>query len=443
MQKYNRILSFIIVLILLTGLWIIIAFVSFSNTDKKSSNKNILPDEIDLVIELNTKELLETFLIDLLFKADISEESTKLFLPEEDSELAKLGADLTTEIVVFYDNWKNSSAKGVVLNISNEAEFTRYQFDDENTIKVSNSKYGVLIFLDDNAPKEAINYYSQLGERIINNEKKSESAINKKGLINLHYKGDKIEYFNDLKLDLNMKNQSISINGKGEINDKSDTRTIKFNIFEKPSKEKHLEIQTSKIPENAMNYLSSFIKKMGIEMPKITSQQMYIYGFSIDDFNRSTAFLPNFDWILRFDTLVEIDSVFSNLNSDYRSLVDLNNKTIKVGSMEYHYSQVSGHEIYIGVSKKPKFKIIEEKSSYIMRGSPAAILEIGGNSFFGGFIMMMPQVEISKQFFNDVTYFDIRANQDKGTMNIEGEIKLKDDQLVTVELARYMMMFLR
>ena len=124
-------------------------------------------------------------------------------------------------------------------------------------------------------------------------------------------------------------------------------------------------------------------------------------------------------------------------------MVDLNNKIIEVGSIKYHYNQLSENEIFVGISEKPSIKNIENKPAYIMRGIPTALLEIQGESFIAGFIQMLPQVRLSKQFFEDVTYFDIQATTEKDLMNIEGEIRLKDDQLMSVELAKYVFMFLK
>jgi hypothetical protein len=442
-QKYKRVLNFTIVLLFLAVFWIIVAFINFTTENNTASNKSLLPENIDLVIRANTKEIIQTFLVDLLFKANLDKESAQLFIPEESQEIKKLGTDITTEVVVFYDNWNNSSAKGVLLNISNEGDFKRYQIEGENTIKVSNSEYGVLIYLADDATSETVAHYTQLAEKTINKEKQIAAKEYKKGLINLTYQGDELSYLKDLELDLNVKNQTIFINGKGKLNKKSKSKTSRLNVLSDQTSKKHLEIQTSELPKETMDYLSSFINEIGIKIPSISSQQMMIYGITVDNLNGSTAILPNFDWIVRFDKPFQIDSVLSGLQSNYKSMVDLNNKIIEVGSIKYHYNQLSENEIFVGISEKPSIKNIENKPAYIMRGIPTALLEIQGESFIAGFIQMLPQVRLSKQFFEDVTYFDIQATTEKDLMNIEGEIRLKDDQLMSVELAKYVFMFLK
>lgn len=437
MQKYNRIISFTIVLLFLTGLWIIIAFINFSSTKKTTSNKSLLPDDIELVMSINTQELIQTFLVDLLFKSDLDEKTAQLFIPEESSEINKLGVDLSSEIVVFYDTWNNSSAKGVVLNISNEGDFNRYQIDEKSTIKYSNSEYGVLIYLDEKASLETITHYTQLAERIINAKKDDIVLPKSKGLINLSYKGDQLSYLKDLELDLNIHNQTIEFNGKGKLNQDSDSKKTKSNILTNPASEKYFAIETSTIPEDAMNYLTATFNEIGISsIPKVSSLQLLMYGITIDEFKGSTAFLPSFDWILRFDEPLSIDSILLNLRPNYQSIVDLKEKTINIGNVKYYYSQLSEKEIFIGITPKPDISLTEIQPTYSLSGFPSAILEIEGRSFFASFIKMLPPVKLSKQFLQDVTHFDIRTEQEGETLKIKGEVELKEGKLMTVELVK-------
>lgn len=442
MQKYKRVFSFSIVLLFLIGFWIIIGFVNFTTAKKSTSNSSLLPSDIDMVMSVNTQELIHTFLFDLLFKADIDERTAQLFMPEESQEISKLGADLSAEVVVFYDNWNNSSAKGVVLTISNEGDFKRYQIDGENTIKFSNSKYGVLIYLDDKASSETVTHYTQLAEKIVNSKKIENGKFNSKGLINLAYQGNDGTYLKALNLDLNIKNQTISIKGKGKLIDNAVSSSSKQNILNLPTSQKYFQIQTSEIPEDAMNYLATSFNKLGIEVPAVKSMQLLIYGVAIDEYKGSMAVLPNLDWILRFKEPFQIDSVVKNLHPDYKSLIDFENRRFTIGNVKYNYKQISKNEVYIGLTEMPDYVETEIKPYYSASGYPSAVLEIDGQGFVAGFIKMMPPVKLSKQFLEDVSYFDIRAEQVGDSLEIKGEISIKEGKLMTVEMAKYVMLLL-
>ncbi len=435
-QKYNRLLGFSIVVLFLIGFWIIIGFINFSTIKSSTTNKSLLPEDIDVVITLNTQEIINAFLFDLLFKAEIDENTAKLFTLKERDDLNRLGANLTSEVVVFYDNWKNESAQGLLFNISNEGDFKRYQTDQENTIKKSNSKYGVLIYLNEKASQEAIQHFSELAAKIINTSIRPMENKPSKSMVNVEYKGNDSDYFKDLKLDLNIRNQSIFINGKGKVDEKIQTVAAPLNVLTLSNSKKYFQILTGEIPEDAMSYLESTFTHLGIQIPSVSSQQLLLYGVTIDNIDGSTAVLPNLEWILRFHEPFQIDTLLMNLNPHYRSLVDFPSKTISLGNVKYHYTQISENEIYIGVYENPKFTTTEFQPSYIINGDPSAVLEIEGQGFVAGFIKVLPPVKFSKQFLQDVTHFYIRTEQEGETLNIEGKIEMKEGKLMTVEMVK-------
>ena len=105
--------------------------------------------------------------------------------------------------------------------------------------------------------------------------------------------------------------------------------------------------------------------------------------------------------------------------------------------------QLSENEIYIGVNENPNYSSIERIPNYSVNGYPSAVLDIDGQGFVAGFIKMMPPIKLSKQFLEDVTQFEINSEQAGDYMEIKGEIVLNQGKLMTVELAKYIFLFMK
>lgn len=423
-------------LLSLAGIWIIIVFIDFTNPKNQPSNKELLPKDIELVMTLNTQEVIHTFLYDLLFQSNLDENTAQLFTIKDRKALNKLGININSEVVLFYDNWKNESARGVLVDISNEGDFKRYPTDKGNTIKKSNSKYGILLYLDEKATQESVEHFSKLAENIINKKIKTEKNQQAKSMIDFQYTGSKDAYLNHLDLDLDIKNREVHIEGRAKLNTKEVNQKSKLHSLIQTKNRDCFEIETSKIPREAMNYLSSAFYEIGIRIPKIQSMQMLVYGVTIDNFDRSMAILPSFDCILRFEETFSIDSAINQMNSNYRTLIDSEQKTISIGSVKYHYKQISGKEIYIGEKVKPNYSLTTSTPVYSVSGNPSALLEIEGQGFIAGFIKVLPPVKYSKQFLNELSDFDITATQVDESLKIKGIIRVKEDRLMSVELMK-------
>lgn len=436
-KKYKRVYKFAIALLLLVSLWIIIGIISFTAETKSFSNKSLVPEEVDFVMTINSKKLIKELLVDVLFNTELDKSSAELFIPKEGEVTNRLGADITSEVVVFYDNWQGNSAQGLLFNLSNQADFDRYQSSEEHTIKNSNSKYGVIINLDEGSPEKARSHYTNLANRIINSEKKDGQAAHAQPMLNLAYRGEGDQYLNDLSLNLNIEKETIFIEGKGKLKDSAIAQSFIQNALHLPISEKYFQLQTSEIPEDAMKYLTNFLSKLGVTIPHIKSMQILVYGVTIGEINGSMAVLPNLDCVLRLDDKIQIDSLMKDLNPYYRDLVNFEKQHITLGDVVYHYTQVSENEIHIGVTEKPKYTAKELKPHYSMNGYPSTILEIEGKGFIAGFIKMMPPVKLSKQFLEEVEHFNIHAEQAGDSLVIKGEISIREEKFMTVEMAKY------
>ncbi|WP_107038763.1 hypothetical protein [Brumimicrobium mesophilum] len=434
MQKYKRVIGFAVVLLFLVGLWIIIGFINFSNSKQGQSNTSKIPNEVEFVIQLNTREIIKVFLKDLLFNAEIDNSTAELFMPKEKGEASKLGIDLSSEVIAFYDEWNSTTAKGVLFNLSDEADFKRYQFDFENLIKASNPQYGVLLLLDKDANQANKIYYQKLAEKIVHAEGKSNHTSDPKNMIQIsHHKGE-----TKYDVGINTIGDILKIEGSGTVGHFN--KAIEMHQF-KALDSSYFEIQTGKLNLYSFEFLQPLMNEIGLKIPTILSQQLAIQGITIQKVGSSTLPIPALDWIVKFNEKVNIDSLLFHLNSRYSTAIDFKNQHFNIGELQFNYKQLSSSEIYIGVNNLT-FERLNKTPQFALKGNPEAILNIQGNNFFAGFIKMLPQVKYPKTFLEDIEHFNIHSEQEGELMKIKGEIKMKEGKYISVEMAKLVMLLL-
>jgi hypothetical protein len=171
---------------------------------------------------------------------------------------------------------------------------------------------------------------------------------------------------------------------------------------------------------------------------------MIIYGISIENISGSTVFLPKFDWILRFDSIVDLNTQLNSFDATVERMHILDKKSIQIGGTKYFYKQISEHEIYIGITEFPKIESKKTQILPLLRGYPSAALEIEGKGIIASFINIMPQVKNTKVFMENVEYFDIHTtNENTDQLKINGEIRLKEGKMMSVELVKFILMFVK
>ena len=445
MNKYNRVFNVIAVFIFIGFFWITALFLTFSFPDNKESLKELLPKDVEVVLSVNADQLLKTLLFDALYKSEFDASDLKLFERVEKSKDAKsFGVLLNSEIVVFYQFWNKTPIQGFLFNISSKETFDDFRLKGKNYIKRSNGKQGIIINLKDNASDELIQYSTQFAEEVIAHKTKSKVLASKSEMLSLKYKGNDHAYIQDLNLSAKIADEKIVINGSGKKNKTLYFSVEEYNVLAQTPKEKHLEIQSGKLPDSIYQYFKVIFDEIGIKTPEVTSQQMMIYGVSIENINGSTVVLPKFDWILRFDSIVNIKEQLYALDESTDKMKYIDKKSIKVGGAQYYYRQISDHEIYIGVTESPDIQSVKTQILPLIRGNPSVLLEIEGKGIIAQFINVMPQVKNTKVFMQNVEYFDIHTiDGKKDDLKIDGEIRLIKGKMMTVELVKFILMFVK
>jgi len=444
-HKYNRVFNFIAVIIFIVFFWVVAIFLMFSLSSSKDPLKNLLPNDVEVVISVNTDQLIKSFLVDALYRSEFSANELKLLEKGRNSqEVQSFGIEVNSELVMFYDLWNKIPIQGFLFNISNEKDFNGLRLKSKNDIKRSNGKQGVILLISDNATEEMIAYFTEFADNIISKKVKHMEYGSKPEMFSLDYKGNQNTYITDLKLNAKIDEERILLKGSGKKNDALSFSVKDYNMLTEPSTTKYLEFQSGQLPDSLYQYFEFVFEEIGIEIPKITSQQMLLYGLSIENIRGSTTVLPKFDWILRFDSIIDLDSQLVSINTSTDMMKIIDKKSIKIGETLYYYSQISSHEIYIGVTESPKIKSIKTQVLPLLKGNPSVLLEIEGKGLIAQLINVMPQVKNTRVFMENIEYFNIHTSDDNGAnLKIDGEIRLKEGKMMTIELARFLLMFMK
>lgn len=445
MHKYNRVFNVIAVFIFIGIFWVTTLFLTFSFTDKKVSLKQLLPENIEIVLSINADQLIKTLLFDALYKSEFDENDLKLLdRGKKPTEAKDYGVMFNSEIVVFYDLWNNIPIQGILFNISNKKDFERFKLKGKNQIKRSNGKQGLILILKEDASKELIHYAEQFADDVFTEKMTPEYEISKPEMLNVSYKGNEHTYIQNLNLNAKLQDEKILFNGIGKKNKSLDFTEGNYNMLFNTTNEKNLEIQSGHLPDSIYQYFKIIFDKIDLNVPVVTSQQMMIYGVTIENIDGSTALLPKFDWILRFDTLVNIDQQLGAIKESTDKMQIIDKQSIKVGGTQYYYKQISAHEIYIGVTEFPNIQTVKTKMLPFIKGNPSVLLEIEGKGIIAQFVNVMPMVKNTRTFMENIDYFDIHTlDKNADELIVDGEIRLKEDKMMSVELVKFILMFMK
>lgn len=399
-----------------------------------------MPDNVNMVISINTSKLISTLFIDATYKTKIDPkdiETLKSKINEGENPLK--GVDFKSEIVFFFDTWKDNSVKGLFFNITNEKIFLNTTLQKKNIIKAANKNRGVLIYLDADASQNTYDHYTAFANKLISNQHEF-SPPPTDGVMDITFKGNKYSYIHDLELNIQLADEHLLINGSGTLENILPLKEIY--MLKEPSNRKFFEVQSGKLPDSVFKHVDEVAQQVSLDLPEIASQQVLIYGISIENYNGSPLVLPKMDCILRFDSKIKLDSVINNIDKELTHIKMVGNH-MEIGNIKYYYQQLSDNEIYFGVSKSPEIHKEKTRILPLTRGFPSAILDIEGEGILARIINLMPQIKNSKLFLKGVDYYDIHSNfVDDHHLKIVGEVRLKKGKMMSIGLAEFILKFL-
>lgn len=436
-------------LLLLTIFWSSVWIVSILNTSSDSSLINHLPSGVNTVVKVNNRQIFKRVIFDALYSSELSKnEFEQLKFNKQGIEIPSTGIDISQNIFIFQDAWENESVTGFLFKLNDKNAFAEFKIDKPNVVKTFNDEVGCILLLPKNASQEAISYYElYAADLLLPNKDKLKAKIalsssQKKSLFHLFFAGSNQAYVQDLSIEAFIDKSTISFEGIGSKNPTISYDSVEHYSMTSPEKELFLEIQAGQLPDSVYSYIDLLLEDFDLKLPHVVSQQVFIYGFMIDNLDGSTAFLPKFDGIFRFKKTIDIVDEIDSLSTNNKKVKRLDTNKIRIGEIDYYFKQITNKEIWIGVTENIAINKVEGAPLPRLKGNPAATLMIEGKGIIAQFAQMFPPVLYSKKLFNDLEYFDIHTeltSDDK--IRVTGEMRFENNKTASIELMKFLMKF--
>lgn len=406
------------------------------------------PDDAVSVVTVNNREIFERFLFDALYTKGFSEnELEQLEFEQSDIEIKSSGIDFRENVVIFQANYSEATLTGFIFHIADEESFSNFELRDEDEIKYFNNTIGCVLLVPEKYKKTDRLYFENYAKNVVNNRMEQlppylVNTMEDDKLINLYYKGHESTYIQHLNLSARIEGSSIHFKGEGKKNPNITYESGTYSQIKTSGQTPFLEIRAGQLPDSVYSYFDVVTNNFHVKVPAITSQQIFFYGFMIDNINGSTAFLPKFDGVFRFEDSINIANAVDSLCLHEKRVSRETETCIKVGELLYHFEQLSPFEVLAGVSKDLELEKINKAPLPLIQGNPAATLTFEGEGIIAQIAQMLPPVKYSKKLFNDLEYFELHTEdggEDK--LLLRGEMRFPNEQKASLEIFKYLMKF--
>ena len=406
-----------------------------------------IPSNANVYLKINNPNLLRRFFFDFLFEADLQQKDYKQI--DYRSRVQKIpisGIDITKDVYLFYENWGEENIIGIIFHLNDIDAYSDFLGEKENLISSFNEEIAIILIVPENLSiqnRDNLELYAK--DLLQKNPDRTAARIafsegNKKNLFQLYVKGDERSLIRNINLELFMDDNFIEISGVGERNPLSmNSAATSYTYFNNRNTDRdYLEINAGKLPDTLNKYLNKVLHEIGVDIPTITSQQLFIYAFEIDNIRGSMALLPKFDGIFRFNEplpeIIEMDSLKSKLLS-------LEDSHLKIGKMQYKVRQLNDYELFIGVND---VDFIEDETApgLLIQGNPGVMLNIEGDGLVAQMAKLMPQVQHSKKLFNDMDSFRIESKEYRSdSIKVNGKILFPKEKTASIEIIKFLLKF--
>lgn len=442
--RLNKIISAILITIVLGAA---LSIAQFIVSRPVSSLHHHIPVDASVYFKVNNPNLLRRFFFDFLFEAELQKKDyQQLDYRRRVKNIPITGIDISKEVYVFYENWSGESIIGILFHVDDEKAFAEFARGSSTFIAAFNENIAALIIGPESLLQSEESTLSLYANDLLQpNPDRTPARIafsegNKKNLFQLYVKGDERSLIRNINLELFMDNNFIEITGSGERNPtRIDTDSTLYTYIEKRNTDRNcLEINAGKLPDTLNRYLNKVLLEVGVDLPDISSQQLFIYALEIDNINGAMALLPKFDGIFRFtDTLPPI----AEMDSLKSKLLKLEDGHLKIGRMAYTVKQLNDYELFIGMHEV-EFTVREESPTLLIQGDPSVLLNIEGDGIIAQVAKLMPQVQHSRKLFSDMETFKIASKEFRSdSIQVNGRIEFPKEKTASIEIIKYLMKF--
>lgn len=429
-------------------LWVVLMILPLLVSKSSDELLHHAPDDAVSIVTVNNREIIERFLFDALYgKGFSTNELEQLDYNKEDFEVPSSGIDLRENVVIFQTSYKKETITGFIFNLMDPQDFSNFNVRDHNEVKYFNEDIGCILMVPERSLKSDRLYFEAFAKKVVNERREQlpdhlTNVMNDEQLVNLFYRGHENTYIQNLELSAKINGSSIFFEGRGDKNPQIKYESGTYTQLKSPGQEPYLEVRAGQLPDSVYSYFDVITRNFHVELPEITSQQIFFYGIMIDNIDGSTAFLPKFDGIFRFKDSVDITVAVDSLIENEKKVHRQTSKTVKIGELDYHFKQLSPMEVAVGITPSLELDKIDKAPLPLIQGNPAATINIEGEGIIAQIAQMLPPVKYSKKLFNDLEYFELHTEEGgDGTLILRGEMRFPEKEKASLELFKYLMKF--
>lgn len=448
MKKYKRILWGVFLVLMLLSLFWLTRFI----TERQNSElHHHLPTDADFIVKVDNSNLIHQFLFDFLYHAKIEKKDIQqLEYQASKKDIKNTGINFQREIYIFHEDWNRKNVFGFLFHLKDHKTFAKYVDNlPDKIFKAFNDKIACVLFMpekltiDEHSPFEF--YANDLLQKNPNRTRSRITFANSSpsSLFHIYFSGDYDDYIQHMSVETYLKKNQIKFTGYGKKNPLIDPVNVEQHFITQELSDSCFHIQAKKVPDTLQHYLNKVLKNIDIELPNISSQQLLIYGFEVQQIDKNILALPLFDGVFRFkDTIsMDIEDEMSRLSKEKKWIQK--QKSFKVGSTPYYVKKLSPNELYIGINEQPSIEKLNKNHFFLAAGNPLSLINITGKGVITQIAKLLPPVQNTKQFLQNVDHFEIVGRYDSvsDTTLFDGKITFTEDRTASIEIMKFLLRF--
>ncbi len=428
--------------ILFLGVMITLLFIGFLvNSKERAVLHHHVPSSVTFATKINNRELIKRVVFDILFMREKFE-----IKPREKTDLPETGIRIDKEIIFFLDKHEDNVFSSFLLHVANEHNFREFVENNKQVVGAVNNGIGCVVVLPDK--DTSMQYFQKFAQdATIRNTDRTKtrinfSATNINALFHVFWEGNQSDFVQDISLEAFVEKNKIIFDGVGVKNPTIDLDTnSRFYIEQNATNRDFLELRTSSLPDTINQYLQKIVRQIGLKIPEIHSEQMFLYGIDIAEYQNRTVFIPQFDGVFRFLDTIKVEDL-TNTDTIEKPREENEMQSISIGGKNFFVKKLSENELYIGRNDNPIFYQKTISNIVYANGNPSVLLNLSGNSFFAQLAQVLPPVQNTRQFLDSFEKFIWTSEvEENGKVKINGHIEFREKSAASMEIIRFLTKF--
>jgi hypothetical protein len=410
-------------LLILLGALLILFYLSHSLLiTPKQDQLNYIPQEAELVLRINSKNIIEKTVQSLILNNEDQKLINDLFKKlrkarSSEKKPSDLGIDFKSDVVVFKMPYKTAYVIGFLLKLSDKDAFEKSIGAKVTAqhVAIAHNKVGLILnyFGSEQKHEDAIEL-QQLADNILSSSMaKQKAPESPESLISIGGK--------NYDLDLSIEDNTIVFEGsfspKGALIGKT---------------QKHLKEKGFHIATSSFNELAELLPESQIDFLNLN---FLGYGENSENGFPSLQFELLVGFTAKTDAIALLKEKF---NVDLS--VNQNSDEISVMGQSLTFKKLDDQTIYIGSTKNPELTTRSSNTLLRIKGTPSNFFDYKSDSFFLTMMEINPKFHASKQLALKTKSVDVNMALKKNKqVQVSGRITFQEGMHPMNEIIRFLM----